>query len=392
METTVTRRDALKRGLAAAGALALVPDWALPALAQGEVDVPFTDVPANFTFSPPDGARRFLDLRRIDGLLTPADQFFFIQHYNKPEIDGTTYRLKLTGLVSKPTELSLRDLQSMRSVDVVNGYECSGNSARSVQGLSSNGRFTGVRLRDVLQRAGVDDKAREVVFFGADKGNEDVVFRQQTLKMQQQFARSITLENAMKPEPLLAWALNGQPLRRDHGFPIRVIMPGWYGVANVKWLAEIRLQEDRFLGNYQARWYRTVRAVGGSGELTDPETQFIETEVTKLNLKSVIARVRKTGGAHQVLGYVLNDGTPLRSVEVKVDNGPWQRATLDPANTQYSWKLFTFRWEGATPGEHTVVSRATDANGVVQPTVEELGRKKTFLEDNAQYPRKVMVA
>jgi DMSO/TMAO reductase YedYZ molybdopterin-dependent catalytic subunit len=392
MANGMTRRETLRRGVAAAGALALVPEWALPALAQGEVEVPFTDVPATFAFSAPDGARRFLDLRTIDGQLTPSNQFFFIQHYNKPEVDAATYKLKLTGLVSKPTELSLRDLQSMRSVDVVNGYECSGNSARSVQGLSSNGRFTGVRLRDVLQRAGVHDKAREVVFFGADKGNEDVVFRQQTLKMQQQFARSITLENAMKPEPLLAWALNGQPLDRDHGFPIRVIMPGWYGVANVKWLSEIRLQETRFLGNYQARWYRTVRAVGGSGELTDPETQFIETEVTKLNLKSVIARVRKTAGAHQVLGFVLNDGTPLRSVEVKVDNGPWQRATLDPANTQYSWKLFTFRWEGATPGEHTLVSRATDANGVVQPTVEELSRKKTFLEDNSQTPRKVMIA
>jgi DMSO/TMAO reductase YedYZ molybdopterin-dependent catalytic subunit len=374
------------------GALALVPEWALPALAQGEVDVPFTDVPATFNFSPADGARRFLDLRTIEGLITPSDQFFFIQHYNKPELDAATYRLKLTGLVGKPTELSLGDLQSMRSVDLVSGYECSGNSARSVQGLSSNGRFTGVRLRDVLQRVGVHDKAREVVFFGADKGNEDVVFRQQTLKMQQQFARSITLENAMKPEPLLAWALNGQPLRRDHGFPVRVIMPGWYGVANVKWLSEIRLQENRFLGNYQARWYRTVRAIGGTGELTDPETQFIETEVTKLNLKSVIARVRKSGGAHQVLGYVLNDGTPLRSVEVKIDDGPWQRATLDPANTQFSWKLFTFRWEGATPGEHTLVSRASDGSGVVQPTAEELGRKKTFLEDNSQHPRKVMIA
>jgi DMSO/TMAO reductase YedYZ molybdopterin-dependent catalytic subunit len=387
----MTRRESIRRGVAAAGALALVPEWALPALAQGEVDVPFTDVPATFNFSPADGARRFLDIRKIEGAITPTDQFFFIQHYNKPELDAATYRLKLTGLVSKPAELSLGDLQSMRSVDVVNGYECSGNSARSMQGLSSNGRFTGVRLRDVLQRVGVSDKAREVVFFGTDKGNEDVVFRQQTLKMQQQFARSITLENAMKPEPLLAWGLNGQPLRRDHGFPIRVIMPGWYGVANVKWLSEIRLQENRFLGNYQARWYRTVRAVGGTGELTDPETQFIETEVTKLNLKSVIARVRKSGGAHQVLGYVLNDGTPLRSVEVKIDDGPWQRATLDPANTQFSWKLFTFRWEGATPGEHTLVSRASDASGVVQPTAEELGRKKTFLEDNSQHPRKVMI-
>ena len=392
MANGMTRRETLTRGIAAVGVLALVPEWALPALAQGEVDVPFTDIPATFNPSPADGARRFLDLRKIDGLITPTDQFFFIQHYNKPEIDGAAYRLKLTGLVGKPAELTLADLRSMPSTDVVNGYECSGNSARAQQGLSSNGRFTGVRLRDVLRRAGVDDKAREVVFFGADKGNEDVVFRQNTLKLQQQFARSITLENAMKPEPLLAYALNGQPLHRDHGFPIRVIMPGWYGVANVKWLSEIHLQENRFLGNFQARWYRTVRAVGGTGELTDPETQFVETEVTKLNLKSVIARVRKAGNVHQVLGFVLNDGTPLRSVEVKVDDGPWQRATLDPANTQYSWKLFTYRWEGATPGEHTLVSRATDATGIVQPTAEELTRKKTFLEDNSQHPRKVMIA
>jgi DMSO/TMAO reductase YedYZ molybdopterin-dependent catalytic subunit len=391
MAGEMTRREVVKRGLATAGVLAVVPEWALPALAQGDTDVAFTDYPATFVASAPDGARRSLDLRKIDGFITPTDQFFFIQHYNKPDITPAAYRLKLTGLFDKPTELSLADLQSMRSTDVVNGYECSGNSARAMQGLSSNGRFTGVRVRDVLRRAGVDDKAKEVVFLGADKGNEDVVFRQNTLKVQQQFARSITLENAMKPDPILAWALNGQPLTRDHGAPLRVIMPGWYGVANVKWVSEIHLQEGRFLGNYQARWYRTVRAVGGSGELTDADTQFFETEVTRLNLKSVIARVRKTAGAHTIMGFVLNDGTPLRSVEVKVDEGPWQRATLDPQNTQYSWKLFSYRWEGATPGEHTIVSRATDANGVVQPTVAELARKKTFLEDNSQMPRKVQI-
>jgi len=391
MTMAMTRRETLKRGLAATGALALVPEWALPALAQGDVDVPFTDIPDTFNPSPPDGSRRFLDLRKIDGSLTPTNQFFFIQHYNKPEVDASTYRLKLTGLVRKPIELSLIDVKSMKSVELVNGYECSGNSARASQGLSSNGRFTGVRLRDVLNRAGVADSAREVVFFGADKGNEDVVFRQNTLKVQQQFARSITIENAMKPEPMVAWALNGQPLDRDHGFPLRLIMPGWYGVANVKWLSEIHLQENRFLGNFQARWYRTVRAVGGTGELTDANTQFVETEVTKLNLKSVIARVRKTAGAHTVLGFVLNDGTPLRSVEVKIDDGPWQRATLDASNTQYSWKLFTYRWEGATPGEHTLVSRVTDVKGVVQPTAADLERKKTFLEDNSQTPRKVRI-
>ncbi len=389
----MTRRETLRLGLATTAGLALIPEWAIPALAQGEVDVPFTDFPANFVTSPADGARRTIDIRKIDGLITPADQFFFIQHYDRPQIDPASYRLKLTGLFTKPTQLSLDDLKSMRSVDVVNGYECSGNSPRGMQGLSSCGRFTGVRLRDVLRRVGVDDSAREVVFFGADKGPEEVVFRTTTLKVQQQFGRSITLENALKPEPILAWALNGQPLDRNHGFPLRVIMPGWYGVANVKWLSEIHLQQERYLGNYQARHYRTVWAEGGTGELTDPATQFVEREVSKLNVKSVIARVRKSADTYTIHGFVLNDGTPLRSVEVKIDNGPWQKATLDPANSQYSWKLFSYRWQGATPGEHTLVSRATDVNGVVQPTNEELTKKKkTFLEDNSQFPRKVMIA
>jgi DMSO/TMAO reductase YedYZ molybdopterin-dependent catalytic subunit len=390
--TDITRRDTLRLGLTTAAGLALIPEWALPALAQGEVDVPFTDFPANFVTGAADGARRNIDIRNVDGMLTPADQFFYIQHYDRPEIDKAAFRLKLTGLVNKPVELTLADLQSMRSVDLVNGYECSGNGPRGMQGLSSCGRFTGVRLRDVLRRVGVADTAREVVFFGADKGDEDVVFRTNApLKVKQQFARSITLENAMKPEPILAWALNGQPLDRNHGAPLRVIMPGWYGVANVKWLSEIHLQENRFLGKFQATWYRTVRAVGGTGELTDPATQFVEAEVSKLNLKSVIARVRKSADAHTVYGFVLNDGTPLRSVEVKVDDGPWQRATMDPANSQYSWKLFSYRWTGATPGAHTLVSRATDVNGVVQPTTEELARKKTFLEDNSQFPRKITI-
>jgi DMSO/TMAO reductase YedYZ molybdopterin-dependent catalytic subunit len=392
MSQGLTRRETLKRGLSAAAILAFAPDWVLPALAQGEVDVPFTDIPETFNPNPAGAERRLLDIRTIDGMVTPADRFFFIQHHGQPQIDPAAYRLKVTGLVKEAAQLSLAELQSMPRVDIVNGYECSGNSSRAVQGLSSNGRFTGVRLRDLLQRAGVGDAAREVVFLGTDSGEMEVAFRQQTLKVRQQFARSITLENAMRPEPLLAWALNGQPLGREHGFPLRVIMPGWYGVANVKWLAEIRLQEGRFLGNYQARWYRTIRAVGGTGELTDPETQFIETEVTKLNLKSVIARVRRSGGAHTVLGFVLNDGTPLRSVEVQIDEGPWQRAVLDPANTQFSWKLFTYHWEGAAPGEHTLVSRATDVNGVVQPTVAELSRKKTTLEDNSQFPRRVTIS
>ena len=152
-----------------------------------------------------------------------------------------------------------------------------------------------------------------------------------------------------------------------------------------------RAARDRYLGNFQGRWYRSLVGVGGTGEDADLNTQWVETEITRIHLKSSISRVRKTGNNHQILGFVLNDGTPIRSVEVKIDQGPWQKATLDPANTKYSWKLFSYTWEGATPGEHTIVSRVTDEEGNVQPTADDLKRKKTFLEDNGQFPRKVRI-
>ncbi|HML18271.1 MAG TPA: molybdopterin-dependent oxidoreductase [Bryobacteraceae bacterium] len=390
MEPT-TRRETLKKGLTAAGLLALAPEFAMSGFAQEGEDVQFTDVSPNFRTVTANGMTRMLDIRKIDGLITPKDQFFALQHMNRPVIDGATYKLKLTGLVKNPVEFSLAELRAMRSTEVVAGYECSGNSSRSGEALCSCGRFTGVRLSDVLKKVGSDPKAREVVFFGTDRGPQDVVFRTQTFKVDQQYGRSITLENAMKPDPMLAWALNGDPLTLEQGFPLRLIMPGWYGVCNVKWLAEIHLQEDRYLGNYQARWYRSVVGVGGTGEDNDPNTQWVEAEITRMHLKSAIARVQKKGGAHEITGFVLNDGTPLKSVEVQIDNGPWQKAALSPANTKYSWKLFSYRWEGATPGEHTLVSRVTDVEGTVQPTADELKRKKTFLQDNAQYPRKVMI-
>ena len=112
------------------------------------------------------------------------------------------------------------------------------------------------------------------------------------------------------------------------------------------------------------------------------EMKWKETAISTMRIKSFIARVTHSGNAHNIFGVVMHDGTPLHSVEVKVDDGPWQPATLDPATTRekYSWKFFNFTWNGATASEHTITSRATDANGVVQPTAEELEVKHTFLE------------
>jgi DMSO/TMAO reductase YedYZ molybdopterin-dependent catalytic subunit len=382
----------LKESIALAGLGVLgIPDWAFPVLPQEATLVPFTDLPETVNLEPsPD--RRIIDIRTIDGMFTPTDRFFTTQHFGHPEIDVAAYRLRVSGLVERPLSLSLEALRAMPSRELVFGFECSGNRG-PVNGLSSNGRWRGVPLRAVLEQAGVRPEAREFVFFGADHGESEVEFRGRTFPVDQQYGRSLQRDQALSDEPLLAYALNDEPLSTHQGRPLRLLVPGWYGAPNVKWLSEIHVQQDQYLGNYQARWYRTLKA-----EMINGEMKWTETAITKMRLKSFIARVTREGtdrSRHNVFGVVLHDGTPIRSVEVRVDDGPWEPATLDPATVseRYGWKFFNYTWNDATPGEHTVTSRATDVNGYVQPTTEELDEVKlTFLEQNAQLPRRLVIA
>src|SRR5262245_31401270 len=177
MTRSSSRRETLKGGLALAGAAVFgLPEWALPAPQQGEVVVPFADMPENF---PTDrGETRLVDVRKIDGPFTPSDRFYAVQHYGQPEVDAARFRLKLSGLVDKPLALSLAELRAMGSAELVAGFECSGNRP-PLQALCSNGRWTGLPLRSVLEKAGVKAEAREFVFLGADRKKEQVEFRAQ---------------------------------------------------------------------------------------------------------------------------------------------------------------------------------------------------------------------
>ena len=381
-----SRRDILKTGLALAGlGLAGIPKWVLPALADGERVVPFLDFPERVVTNPAED-RRIIDIRTINGPFTPKDQWFTTQHYGHPKVDVANYKLRVSGLVDRPLSLSLDDLRKIGSKELVAGFECSGNRG-PLQGLSSNAKWTGVPLKEVLDKAGVKPEAREFVFFGTDRGMEDVEWRTQTFKLEQQFGRALNREKALSNEPMLVWALNGDPLTLHQGMPLRLLVPGWYGVNNVKWLSEIHVQEDTYLGKFQARWYRTLR-----GEMIDGEMHWVESAVTHMQLKSYIARITNDGSHYKVMGVVLNDGTPLKAVEVRVDDGPWQAASMDSSTREkYGWKLFTYTVNSLSPGEHTLVSRAIDVTGKIQPTAQELENKKSFLEDNSQTVRKIKV-
>lgn len=380
------RRNVLKgvlgTGVFAAG-MAGMPNLILPALAQGERLVPFTDVPDTFQVNPVrPGANHYLDTREITNYFTNNDDFYLVQHYGQPEIDNASYRLKVTGMVENELKFSLQDLMARDQFEQQIGFECGGNSQRLFHGLIGNALWGGVSVAKILEQAGIQKGAKEIVFFGSDTGTEEIRGRE----VEKAFARSLSIEDAMRPENMLATQMNGEPLPHFHGKPVRLIVPGWYGVANVKWLNQIHVQDTRYMGRFMGRDYVTLKKENIGGV-----ERWVENSVTKMNLKSAVIRVVESGGRHRVQGFVLNDGTAISSVEVKVDNGAWQRAELNPRSTQYAWKLFNFNWDNATPGEHTLVSRVTDINGNVQATQEELPEKVSYWEDFAQFPRTVRI-
>jgi len=168
--------------------------------------------------------------------------------------------------------------------------------------------------------------------------------------------RSLTSEDAMRPEVMIAWEMNGEPLPAIHGFPVRLVVPGWYGVANTKWLNHIHAQDTRFVGRFMSRDYVTL-----TGEQVGDEVVWNESLVARIRVKSMVARLTRNGSRYTAHGMALAGALPFRSIEVRVDDAPWQRATMDPQNSEYSWQLFSYQWNGLTAGAHTIVSRATAA-------------------------------
>jgi DMSO/TMAO reductase YedYZ molybdopterin-dependent catalytic subunit len=389
MKNEISRRAAIKSGAGWVALAALeISAWMSPALAQSEEVVPWTDVPSGFDPAAGTGPHS-LDTRTIQksSFITPVENFFSVQHYGPTQMDPTSYKLRLSGLVNKPLELSLEELKRRPRTELIAGFECSGNNPARLNTLVGNARWAGTSVAALLKDAGLKSTATEVVFFGADHGTEEIVHGAgQPQEYEQNFARSLALEDARNPDILLVWEMNGAPLPPKNGGPVRLLVPGWYGVCNAKWLNHIQIQDRRFMGRFMARDYVTLM------EMKDgDQTIWEETSVSRMQLKSMVARLTRNGGKFVATGLALNDGTPLRSVEIRLDNGSWQPAGMDRDNTKYSWKLFTYEFTAPAPGDHTIVSRATDVNGAVQPEEADLQSKRSRWENNGQFVRKFKV-
>lgn len=305
-------------------------------------------------------------------LVTAADHFFIRDHFPLPSVDPASWRLEVKGLVDKPLRLSLAELKAMPSETHLAVLECAGNGrlflpnvAEGVQwGLGAAGcaAWTGVPLRDVLALAGLKPDAIEVVFAGADHG---VPEKQHKPKTEIYFSRSVPVADATKPEVLLAWQMNGEALPPAHGGPVRLIVPGWYSVASVKWLTNITVIDRPFLGYFQTVEYTYWKH---SGSLS-PE----RIPITEIFLKSQIAhpvmhQEVRGGEPCRVYGAAWSAKSPISKVEVSTDKGiSWHVAEFDTQAKDHAWRLWHWDWKPATIGKQTLMSRATDADGNSQP-------------------------
>src|SRR6266436_1706675 len=331
-----TRREILKAGLGGIGlCMTGLPFRALafPPPQPDEEPVPFLGMPRT--------GDKSLDWETLTDWLTPQDQAFNVQHYGIPEFEAKDFKLEITGQVAKPMTFTMDDVKTLPSMDQLMTLECSGNgSSKGFMNAVYNSRWTGTPLAPLLKKCKIDSKAKEIVFYGMDRKKETLrPGTNRELTVEVPFGRSISIDDATKLPLLLAFERNGEPLEKRNGAPLRLIVPGWYGIANVKWLTRIEVRDRRYMGRFMGRDYVTVR-----GERRGKEIVYVETSVARMNLKSIVARVTRRptqSGAIPLKAYCVawNDGTEIEKVEIRVDGGKWRTAVPDAKpQSKYCWK------------------------------------------------------
>ena len=304
--------------------------------------------------------------------LTPIGLHYLLIHFDIPLVDPATWRLEIGGEVDRRLSLSLDELNERPRATVACTLECAGNgrarlaprpvSQPWLEEAIGNAEWTGTPLAPLLEEAGIGADAVEILFTGLDRGVQ--------AEVEHAYERSLPVDEALRPEMLLAYEINGQPLPPQHGFPLRLIVPGWYGMAHVKWLERITAITEPFEGFQQAKQYRVKRTEDDRGE-----------PVTRIHPRSLLVPpgIPDFPERHRFLepGPCLLEGrawsgwAPIARVEVSADGGEtWRDAELGEPTGDYGWRRWSFQWD-AEPGEHELCSRATDAAGNTQPDEAE---------------------
>lgn len=311
----------------------------------------------------------------IDDWITPEELFFLRNHFDYPPTTQASYTLTIDGLVNNPGILLYQQLMQMPSKTIVLPLECSGNKRNEFDpptfgtqwndGAISQGAWTGVPLCEIFNLFGIVDSACDVVFEGHDSGEIE------GFEGEYPFARSIPLEVAMHPDTLIAYGLNNKPIPYKHGYPIRLIVPQWYAMASVKWLKRITVLDKPFDGPYQELDYHYFPYVNSDRN---------KTPVTLMKVNSIIQKPLPQStldaGEHRIYGIAWTGKGVIAKVEVSLDCGrSWEQAELwqDPAHP-YSWSSWSYIWHANRKGTYTIMARATDSTGRIQPQRVEWNR------------------
>ncbi len=311
-----------------------------------------------------------LPLEALRYPVTPVGLHYLLTHYDIPAVDPAAWRLEIGGGVERPLSLSLDDLRARDAVTVPVTLECAGNGRARLapRPLSQpwlteavgNAEWTGVPLAAVLADAGVRDDVVELLFTGLDRGIEGGV--------EQSYERSLPRSEALGPDALLAYAINGRPLPPQHGAPLRLVIAGWYGMAHVKWLSSITALTEPFEGYQNKVGYRLYADDGDEEGV--PVTRIMPRSLTiPPGIPDFFTRERfLQPGPCLLEGRAWSGWGPIERVEVSVDGGEtWDDAELGEQAGERAWRGWSYAWDSPTPGSHVICSRATDAAGNVQP-------------------------
>lgn len=306
----------------------------------------------------------------LEGLrypITPTGIHYLLIHYDIPAVNDAEWRVEVAGLVGKPLSLTLEQIKARPAETFAVTMECAGNGRALLEPrhisqpwfLEAIGtaEWTGTPLRGILEEAGLDDDAVEIVFTGLDKGVE----RNQV----QHYQRSLTIDEATREEVLLAYQMNGQPLQPQHGFPLRLLVPGWYGMASVKWLSRIEAVAEPFHGYQMEQVYRYAQSADDAGE---PVTLIkVRALMAPPGIPDFMSRNRLLeAGPVTLEGRAWSGRETVSAVEVSLDEGvTWAAAELGRPVSPHAWRGWSYRWD-ARPGKYTLCVRAADSAGNVQ--------------------------